>query len=340
MGYNTNKAAAPPAPSAPTAPSAPNSTAIMEALANLARQNATVPPSNPPVQAQNPALSVLSSLQNVASQYKLPAPPMNQFQQPPYSMPPILQQTNTATPVPPFSYPPQPPVQQPQVQPVGMPFLGALAQPPAAAPLDPQTQQQVMLIKALHSQGIPYDKIPGVIAALKSGQNGAALAALAAPAAPAAPATAPAQNYYATGQGWGGPVQPNDSHDQHRYNDGTRSPNRYQGRSRSRSPGRRWDSRGSSRGGRDNGSDYGRQDDRDSRGRGSDYRQRSPVSRNGGNSGHSRSPQHNPSEKWIQYDKSMPKGHIKVLSRTLFVGGVMYVFPRKQILALCRRRND
>lgn len=60
----------------------------------------------------------------------------------------------------------------------------------------------------------------------------------------------------------------------------------------------------------------GRHDDR----RGGDYRQRSPHGRRG----RSPSPPHDHSqgEKWIEYDPTLPSGHIKVYSRTLFVGGV------------------
>ncbi|KAI0187013.1 hypothetical protein F4808DRAFT_469026 [Astrocystis sublimbata] len=81
-----------------------------------------------------------------------------------------------------------------------------------------------------------------------------------------------------------------------------RSPPRYHDRSRSRSPARRWDQRGR---------DYG------GLGRGSDYRQRSPPGRRG------RSPSPpRPGAKWVEIDRTLPQGHIKVLSRTLFVGGM------------------
>jgi protein NRD1 len=49
-----------------------------------------------------------------------------------------------------------------------------------------------------------------------------------------------------------------------------------------------------------------------------DYRQRSPRGRRGD------SPVREPlqTEKWVEYDNSLPNGSIKVYSRTLFVGGV------------------
>nr|XP_036584126.1 RNA-binding protein [Colletotrichum truncatum]KAF6793515.1 RNA-binding protein [Colletotrichum truncatum] len=313
MGYNTNK---PAAPTAPTPPTAQNSNAIMEALANLARQNNAAAPAKPPAPAQNPAqsnaFSVLSNLQSVASQHQQAAHPIN-HSQPAYSMPPISQPAVTAAPAP-FSYaPPQPPA-QPQAMPASMTYPGAAPpQPPAASVFDAQAQQQLLLIKTLADQGIPLDKIPALLAALGGSQPGAI------PAAPAAPATSVASNYYATGQGWGGPVQTNDGHDQHRYSNGPKSPSRYS-RSRSRSPGRRWNSHGNRDDYGHQSSSRGHQDGRDSHGRGNDYRQRSPVGRNG----RSPTPRHNSGEKWVDYDRSLPQGKIKVLSRTLFVGGVTY----------------
>jgi protein NRD1 len=106
-----------------------------------------------------------------------------------------------------------------------------------------------------------------------------------------------------------------------------RSPNR-RGRSRSRSPQRGWDARGSphnrdrgynnyahtspqgGRGGR------GGPEDRD-RGR-DNYRQRSPAR----GRGFTPEEEPEPQDKWVEYDSSLPNGTIKVLSRTLFVGGV------------------
>lgn len=60
-------------------------------------------------------------------------------------------------------------------------------------------------------------------------------------------------------------------------------------------------------------------DDRERNGRaGNDYRQRSPRRH-----GRSPSPPNDfQQEKWVEFDPSLPAGHIKVLSRTLFVGGV------------------
>jgi len=48
------------------------------------------------------------------------------------------------------------------------------------------------------------------------------------------------------------------------------------------------------------------------------YRQRSPA----GNRGFTPEDEPEPQDKWVEYDNSLPNGSIKVLSRTLFVGGV------------------
>jgi protein NRD1 len=193
------------------------------------------------------------------------------------------------------------------------PYPGA-APVPGAPAFDQNTQQQLMLIKTLADQGVPFDKIPALIQSMTGGSNGHAAAQ--------PPAAAPAP--YAQGQQpWGQPVPvPGDVRDRG-YQDNLKSPPRYRGgRSRSRSPDRGWGSRGSPRGGRD-GPDFGRGTpprDRDHRRGGNDYRQRSPQGRHG----QSHSPSHDlpQVDKWIEFDRSLPSGHIKVFSRTLFVGGV------------------
>jgi protein NRD1 len=253
-------------------------------------------------------------------------------------------------PQPQVSYPAQP---QPQPQPVAMPSLpfslpqvygqngpqpgampngasnapnaypGAPSAPPGGPGFDPTTQQQILLIKALADQGIPFDKIPALIQSMTGGNTANNL-----PTSQAPPAAVP--NPYAQGQQpWGAPVpMPGEVRDRG-YGDIMKSPPRFGGnRSRSRSPDRGWGARASPRGGRDR-SDFGRDtpprgrhnDERDRDGRrGNDYRQRSPQGRHG----RSPSPSHDlpQKEKWIEYDNRLPTGHIKVLSRTLFVGGV------------------
>ncbi|KAF5550621.1 Rpb7-binding seb1 [Fusarium napiforme] len=307
LGSQQGSASGPPTTSAAPAPSG---TYILEALANLARQNTTAPPANP-----------------------LPAPTA------PYSLPAGAPTQPVSSATPPVLYPPaSQPVNVPSL-PFSLPHMGAQngytgsplnipSNPPnpvngampGVAPglgLDPGTQQQIILIKALADQGIPFDKIPALIQSM--GGPGAAAAAGAPPAQQPAPY---AQSPQIPGQAaWGGPSgKPEDSR-MPGYGH-TRSPPRFHGRSRSRSPDRGWGGRGSPRNGRDR-LDYardspnrGRHDDR----RGGEYRQRSPH----GHRGRSETPLHEQgsADKWVEYDPNLPSGHIKVYSRTLFVGGV------------------
>ncbi|OHF02428.1 RNA recognition domain-containing protein [Colletotrichum orchidophilum] len=278
-----------------------------------------------PTQTQTPAVpqnlqDLLSRLQSSTphqqQQPPPPMPPVNQLHQAPYSVPPFP--GGTPNPAAPYAYTQG----QNQAPPVGQPFPGAVPQLPQV------NAQQMALIQMFANSGLTADQITAALAAV-SNQNGAAFAGLTAPTPSTTSAQAPiaSQSYYTNGQGWGGPVQPSGNSEQSRYNDGVRSPNRYQGRSRSRSPGRRWNSGGSSRG-RDNGFDHGRRSpDRDRRnsreGRyGSDYRQRSPHgSHSAARGGHGDS-RRGSDDKWVDYDRNLKSGHIKVLSRTLFVGGV------------------
>lgn len=196
------------------------------------------------------------------------------------------------------------PANQPNAQfPNAPPALGGV--------LNPNTQQQILLIKALVDQGVPIDKIPAIIAGLNAG---GAVPGASVPAQP--PVSAPQNSYGAPGQpSWGTP-QPEQARDWYNkdYNnkDSTRSPPRLGGRSRSRSPDRGWGNRN----GRN--MDYGSRNSpsrgRDDRRGGDEYRNRSPPRRRG------QSPP--PMEKWTDHDPNLPSGSIKVLSRTLFVGGV------------------
>lgn len=220
----------------------------------------------------------------------------------------------------PFAFPP--PVPPAHVPPAASPAapapLGGSSNPAAAT---------VQLVAALAAQGLPIDKIASVIQMM--GQGGAV------PPVPPPQMPQPAQTGYAAppiggaGPGpapWEAP-RPDDARDRNGYHDGTRSPNRPRGRSRSRSP-LRWDGRGSPRSrGNDRGLDYGRPGspagrsrlDRD-RDHGRGYRQRSPPGRRGESPPGSREPFQQ--EKWVEYDNTLRDGHIRVYSRTLFVGGV------------------
>ena len=308
---------------------------ILERLADIARQNTTAAQSNPSFPAPAP----------VSAPPRVPIPA--------YSNPPM---PHVPAPVPAsqpaMSYPPNP---QPAPQPVnygGMPP----AYPQAAQPAAPAVgiggvgnqanafaanNPTVQMVATLAAQGLTIEQIAGVIQLLGQGGGGAAPAQ--APAAPQMPQ--PAQSGYAIPPSappasgpspWDMP-RPDASRDRNDrggngYHDGTRSPGRRRGRSRSRSPPRGWDGapRGSPRTRvNDRGfNDYGRppspgpgpgrDHDRDRwGGRMPEYRQRSPPGRRARST-----PDRDPREKWVEMDSSVPNGSIKVYSRTLFVGGV------------------
>lgn len=239
----------------------------------------------------------------------------------------------------PTSHPPAPPVNQPTL-PYGYAQPVAAAVPPAPSTLNSANNpangnMTIQVVTALLSQGVALDQIKNVIQMM--GQGGAA-------AQPAPQQIQqPAQNGYAatpvggmSGSAPWEPPRPDDSRERMGYHNGIRSPTRLRGRSRSRSP-PRWDVRDSPRSRRnERGFDYGRHasPDRDgARGRMPDYRQRSPAGR------HGQSPlgrESSQEQKWIDYDSSIPEGHIKVKSRTLFVGGVTCV-PTSPFLCFSTR---
>lgn len=300
-------------------PAAPNGSSILEALANIARQNTSAAPSNPslpapaasysmPPAASNAPLPALASSMPQPHQPYMPAAQPVNVSSLPLSLTQMLGQ-NAIPAMPSAAGNPS------------NPYAAAPAAPPApgagGAGLDPNVQQQIMLIKALADQGVPFDKIPALIQSMTA----AAAATGSFPAMqPPAPIPAAQGTFPPVQQPWA-TAAPGPAPDQG-YQDNVRSP-RYRNRSRSRSPERGWNARGSPRGGREYGRNSpprGRMDDRDRNGRaGNDYRQRSPRGR------HGRS--HSPSielqqEKWVEFDPTLPSDHIKVLSRTLFVGGV------------------
>ncbi|KAI1494647.1 hypothetical protein F5X96DRAFT_615778 [Biscogniauxia mediterranea] len=343
----------PPGPGLPGLPDnktttseAPN--AIMEALANIARQNITAAPTANAVAASANPYSLPTAQPGAVQQ---PGFPMSQSHTPapvaapasapnPYSA--ALQSVNV--PGMPYSFPQLGPAQtQPFVPPVtassqapGFPGVAPSAPSPAAgAGMDPNLQQQVMLIKLLADQGIPLDKIPTIIAGLQA--NGSA-APSATPSA--APVPQPGQIPYTGTWGQDG-FRPDESRDRSFHQ--VRSPNRYRNRSRSRSPPRQWDQRGSPRGrefggfGR-NSPGSGRMDDRDRRGRAAEYRQRSPPGRRGRSPSPPQSEFSHPGAKWVEFDRTIPQGHIKVLSRTLFVGGV--TCPENELRSVFNRHGQ
>ncbi|KAL2149586.1 hypothetical protein VTH82DRAFT_8238 [Thermothelomyces myriococcoides] len=318
----------------PTSQAVPNS--ILDKLASIARQNASSAQSNPSLAAAAPALTPApASAPTTAPVLNATgAPPSNGPIQPvnvpglPYgntttatttSITTTNNANNNTTNNP---FPSVPPAQPgpPAAPPVAP--AAPVAVPPAPGGASNPAAATVQLVAALAAQGIPIDKIAGVIQMMN--QTGA----LAAPAAPQMPQ--PTQTGYAAPPpipgAVPGPAPWDPRSDGGRDRAGYRSPNRPRGRSRSRSPSR-WDPRGSPRSrANDRGYDYGRPgspsrnraDDRDRRGHMSEYRQRSPHGRYGDGPG----PEPPQQEKWVEYDNSLPNGCIKVLSRTLFVGGV------------------
>lgn len=192
----------------------------------------------------------------------------------------------------------------------GMP--GAPPSAPAGS-TDP-TALQVALIQQLIQKGLPADQIAAVVKAL-AGNN--APAPTTTPQMPQATQGAYPMPAQGNGNGWALP-RPDDRD--------LRSPtSRARGRSRSRSPGRSWD-RDSPRGREDRRfGDFGRdsptRDRFDDRDRGRPYRQRSPAGRRGSTPRRGEMPPP-PDQKFVQYDPNIPQNHIRVLSRTLFVGGV------------------
>ncbi|ROT40217.1 hypothetical protein SODALDRAFT_91138 [Sodiomyces alkalinus F11] len=350
LGYGgiaqSSKPATPAASATPIPPAtASNSNAIMEALANIARQNVstglnsnigTQPTPTPPVASgpalvpvpvQPPAPTDLSRLLKSISQHQ-PAGPAANPTAPSY---PVQQQPASAMNVPAMPYPFPTGAPSAQVPQVGAPavansnaggYPGLAPTPPAAvgsAPgLNPEVQQQVVLIKALADQGVPLDKIPALVQSLQA-------AGMIQPQG--VQSVPPTQAPYGAAQSWNTPPVTGASRDYPGYGQGRRSPERNYGRSRSRSPGGRWDSRDPYRGGRDG--PERRFDDHASSGAGrngrgsSEFRQRSPAGRRGQSPSPGGPPQHDPrTEKWVEYDRTLPQDHIRVYSRTLFVGGV------------------
>jgi protein NRD1 len=206
--------------------------------------------------------------------------------------------------------------------------------PQAAAPgLDPNSAAQLELLRTFIVQGIPQDQWATALQLFGSvGANGAG-GMPGMPGMPAMPGFPQMQGPNAGG--WGRPDSQNMDDRGREY---PRSPPTGY-RRRSRSPG--WDRRRtaspSSRRrdspvyGEYHGDSPGRRggDPRDARGRRNEYRQRSPPGGARGARRRSPSPPRNkdpnlppPGPKYIEWDYSIGQGMMKVLSRTLFVGGV------------------
>lgn len=289
---------------------------LAQTLANLskiAQQSANTQPA--PASASAPV--VTPSPYSAAPPGNIPVPPFMNVQQ--GLGLPYLQ---TSQPTLPPAAAPAPPFIPPQAQPPAMPNFGiqnGLANAmngmlPGVAPAPAGgADQMVELIKQLAARGLPADQIAAVVKALNTGATAAA--------APQANQGAYSMPPSGNGNGWA-PPRPDDRN--------MRSPtNRPRGRSRSRSPGRQWDNRASPRGGgRDDRrfGDFGRnsppRDRFDDRDRARPYRQRSPAGRRGSSPQRGDEMPEFQENKPVDFDPSLPQGHIKVMSRTLFVGGV------------------
>ncbi|KAH6670761.1 hypothetical protein B0J14DRAFT_702795 [Halenospora varia] len=314
--FNMPPPAAQPAVVQPAAPAATGTSSILEALANMARQNTAAPPTSAP---QNNSYNVSNAYNNPAQL----AAAMNQAA-PVLAFPPPVN-----VPAPPATFASQPQAQNnvPQNYASNQNPYAAVPPPPLvpAGALDPAMQQHILLIKGLADQGFSPDKIATILQTLGPNLGTGGLP-------PPPPQFAPQnQDHIAHNvqNGWG--PRPDEARDRNGFQERepVRSPpNRYRQRSRSRSPVRGWDARDSpgARRHAEQNFDYDRErnspgqnrgDDRGRRGRGNDYRQRSPVRRQ-----RSPTPPRSGGQKWVGHEPSIGKGNIKVLSRTLFVGGV------------------
>lgn len=295
-------------PSVPAA-AVHNTSSILEALANMARQNTTAPPAT----ANVPAPTSSYNMPGMQSNLGHPTTTMNS----PFPFPPSTQSVNVPASAATFALQPQGPSNSAQNYPSNpaMPFGAA---PPA--PTQDQSaalQQQILLFKTLADQGIPQEQWAGIIAALNAVQGvGVGTGAGSGLAATQVPTANQNQNVWA--------ARPEESRDRNGFPEPVRSPpGRFRRRSRSPSPPRVWGARDSPSSRRRDESGYGDYDrGRDSpgrdrtRARGNEYRQRSPPGRRG------RSPSPPPhmarGEKWVDYDPTIGKDSIK---------GIYYSFP-------------
>jgi len=291
----------------PAAPAAAvsNTSSILEALANMARQNTSAP-------------AAIANVPAPSSSYSMPSVPNLSAQQmasinPTFPFPASTQSVNVPVQAATFASQPQGSSNSAQNFPSN-PY-GAVA-PPLPQETSAALQQQILIFKTLADQGIPQDQWAGVIAALN-----AAGGLLPQPQIPAN------QNQ----NSWG--ARPEDSRDRNGYVEPVRSPpGRYRRRSRSPSPARAWGARDSPSSRRRDEPGYGDYDrgrdspnrghaDERGRGRGNDYRQRSPRARRGrsltppGN--YDKGPTARPGEKWVKYEPDIGKENIKGKFSTL-----------------------
>ncbi|KAL5332711.1 hypothetical protein BJX70DRAFT_106164 [Aspergillus crustosus] len=312
---------------------APDTSSILKALADMAKQNTGAP-------VTSAAAAPIDPLSAIGQQATIPQPILSSVDQ---ASQPQAGVNSYGTLAGPFaslggSLAQSSALVQPQSQshtpnpltaaqnPLAALLPQATAAPTQAASMTPDgLQQQLQLLQLLAAQGIPQD------------QWGTALQILSL-SNPAMPSLNSGQTpgFNIAGQtanAWSGrqDSQTRDFGDRERDRDYMRSPQSGY-RRRSRSPG--WDRRRDASPprrrdspvyGEYHGDSPGRRGAADPRGRrGNDYRQRSPPGRRR----RSPSPQLQdpalppPGPKFIEWDYSIGQGNIKVLSRTLFVGGV------------------
>jgi protein NRD1 len=322
---NSNPLGMPQQPPAPAA--APDTSSILKALADMAKNSNTAPAASAaPAAPANPlgAFAPAAAAADPAAQ----APAMNPYGANPVANPFAGMAGMAQNPA------LQPPSQNGTPNPMAAanPLAGML--PQAAQPgLDPAAMAaQLQVLQMLASQGIPQDQWGTALQIFSSvGANGMA-------GMPGMPGMPPMPGFpQMQGQNsgaWGG--RPDSQNMDDRGREYPRSPPTGY-RRRSRSPG--WDRRRTASPprrrespvyGEYHGDSPGRRggDPRDARGRRGEYRQRSPPGARGGRR-RSPSPPRNkdpnlppPGPKFIEWDYSIGQGMIKVLSRTLFVGGV------------------
>lgn len=278
------------------------------AFHSIGSQSQAPPPAPaPPASSAPDTVSILTALANFGNQ---PAPATAQGNPAPIAQPAFPFAQAAAPPPPPFIPPP--------------PVVPSVQAAPPAQPYAPVGQPDLMaqLFQAIASGVIPPEQAMQVMAVVAASQNaGGAPLVPAAPVQPASVAPNPSTQQ-------NGP--PPDRFDQNngRYRGRSRSPDYNRRRAspdRRTTPPNRRDSptygvyepgTGPDRNGNRNDRDGARGRGRHRGGR-NDYRQRTPPPRRQSSPSAPRGMQ----PKFLEWDDSLPEDHIKVLSRTLFVGG-------------------
>lgn len=343
-GLNPLAGLQPSANAAAGASAAPDTSSILKALADMAKQNPAAPAATTAVPAPANPLNLLN-MQNTQTATPtfppVPSSSVDQAAQPaagsnvnPYGNA-FGALGNLANGMPPAAN------TLPGAQP--NPLAAVLPQQAAAGPqqaLTPDVLQQVQLLQLLAAQGIPQDQWATALQILSLSNNTNAGAAGGLPNLNAAQGGFNMPDLSGQ-QGWPG----HGDGDRGRDRDYMRSPPG-QYRRRSGSPG--WDRRREASPPRRRDSPvYGEYlgDSPGRRGggrRGNDYRQRSPPGRRR----RTPSPPRKdaslppPGPKLVEWDYSIGQGNIKVLSRTLFVGGVTYVSCLSFIVSWCNILTD